>query len=147
AADKVFRLRYEPIPWGEIKEILDLDNGRDEMFHSFLTPEPPPKHTPYVGNGVRLRYFGHACVMIETKSTSLIFDPVLSYSYPSDIPRYTYYDLPDSIEYVILTHNHEDHVLFETLLQIRNKVKNIVLPRNVTGSLQDPSLKMILQKI
>jgi L-ascorbate metabolism protein UlaG (beta-lactamase superfamily) len=100
-----------------------------------------------MGDGVRWRYFGHACVLVETKKTSLIFDPMLSYSYPNDIPRYTYHDIPDSIDYAILTHNHEDHVLFETLLQIRNRVKNIVLPRNVTGSLQDPSLKLILQKI
>jgi len=147
AADKLFRLRYEPMQWGEIKKTLGLDNGQSEMFHSFLTPEPYPKHSPYMGDGVRWRYFGHACVMIETKNASLLFDPVLSYSYPSDTRRYTYYDIPDTIDYVLLTHNHEDHVLFETLFQIRGKVKNIVLPRNATGSLQDPSLKLILQRI
>jgi hypothetical protein len=36
-------------------------------------------------------------------------------------------------------------VLFETLLQIRHKVKNIVVPRNGGGHLQDPSLKLLLQ--
>jgi L-ascorbate metabolism protein UlaG (beta-lactamase superfamily) len=147
AADQLFRLRYEPKPWGEIKETLGLDNEQVEVFHSFLTTEPPPKHAPYTGDGVRWRYFGHACILIETKKTSLLFDPIVSYSYPSDIPRYTYHDMPDSIDYVLLTHNHEDHVLFETLFQIRSKVKNIVIPRNATGSLQDPSLKLILQKI
>jgi L-ascorbate metabolism protein UlaG (beta-lactamase superfamily) len=146
-ADNIFRLRYEPRPWGEIKEMAGLDHGQDEVLRAFLTPEPPPKRAPYMENGVRLRYFGHACVMLETKRTSLIFDPVLSYSYPSHTPRYTYYDLPDTIEYVILTHNHEDHVLFETLLQIRHKAKNVILPGNVTGSLQDPSLKLILREI
>jgi L-ascorbate metabolism protein UlaG (beta-lactamase superfamily) len=147
ATDKLLRLRYEPGLTGEIKEMLGIDDGSDEVFCSFLTPEPPPQYVPYMGDGVRWRYFGHACVLVETKKTSLIFDPMLSYSYPNDIPRYTYHDIPDSIDYAILTHNHEDHVLFETLLQIRNRVKNIVLPRNVTGSLQDPSLKLILQKI
>jgi L-ascorbate metabolism protein UlaG (beta-lactamase superfamily) len=147
ASDRLFRLRYEPLPWGEIKETLELDHERAELFHSLLTAEPPPKITPYLGEGVRWRYFGHACISIETKNTSLLFDPILSYLYPSDIPRFTYYDIPDSIDCVLLTHNHEDHVLFETLLQIRKRVKNIVIPRNTTGSLQDPSLKLILQKV
>jgi hypothetical protein len=36
-------------------------------------------------------------------------------------------------------------VLFETLLQIRHKVRNIIVPKNGGGNLQDPSLKLILQ--
>lgn len=147
AAEKLFRLRYEPKPWEEINDILGLNNDQTEVFQSFLTTEPPPKYIPYMGGGVRWRYFGHACILIETKNASLLFDPILSYSYPSDIARFTYYDIPDSIDYVLITHNHEDHVLFETLLQIRSRVKNIVIPRNTTGSLQDPSLKLILQNI
>jgi L-ascorbate metabolism protein UlaG (beta-lactamase superfamily) len=147
AADKLFRLRREPRQWGEIKETLGLYNEQCEVFQSFLTSEPPPQRAPYVGDGVRWRYFGHACVLIETKRVSLLLDPLVSYTYPTDIPRYTYHDLPDFIDYVLLTHNHEDHVLFETLLQLRSKVKNVVLPRNATGLLQDPSLKLILQKI
>ena len=53
--------------------------------------------------------------------------------------------LPDQIDYVLITHNHQDHVLFETLLQIRHKVRNIVVPRNGGGHLQDPSLKLLLR--
>jgi L-ascorbate metabolism protein UlaG (beta-lactamase superfamily) len=76
---------------------------------------------------------------------SMLFDPVLSYTYENDISRYTYLDLPDKIDYVLITHNHQDHVLFETLLQIRHKVKNIVVPRNGGGHLQDPSLRLLLE--
>lgn len=74
----------------------------------------------------------------------MLFDPVLSYTYESDISRYTYLDLPDKIDYVLITHNHQDHVLFETLLQIRHRVRNIVVPRNGGGHLQDPSLRLLL---
>src|SRR5262249_2692802 len=74
-------------------------------------------------------------------------DPVLSYTYESNIPRYSYQDLPDSIDYIVITHNHQDHILFETLLQIRHKVKNIIVPSNSGGLLQDPSIKLILQNI
>ncbi len=75
----------------------------------------------------------------------MAFDPVLSYTYENNISRYTYRDLPDSIDYLLITHNHQDHILFETLLQIRHKVKNIVVPRNGGGHLQDPSLKLIFE--
>src|SRR6478609_1532164 len=54
--------------------------------------------------------------------------------------------LPEQIDYVLITHNHQDHVLFETLLQIRHKVKNILVPRSGVGNLQDPSLKLLLER-
>jgi L-ascorbate metabolism protein UlaG (beta-lactamase superfamily) len=85
-------------------------------------------------------------VLVETPHTSMLFDPVLSYTYESSISRYTYLDLPDAIDYVLITHNHQDHVLFETLLQIRHKVRHVVVPRG-GGGLQDPSLKLLLQQV
>ena len=145
AIDGLFRLRHTPRLWSEIQEMLGLTSDQSEVFRSFLTPEAPPKPAPFTGDGVRWRYFGHACVLIETKAVSLLFDPVVSYAYDSNVKRYTYQDLPDSIDYVVLTHSHTDHTLLETLLQLRNKVRNVVVPRNATGSLQDPSMKLILQ--
>jgi L-ascorbate metabolism protein UlaG (beta-lactamase superfamily) len=145
--DELFRLKSAPRSWGEIKELLSVPEESEHLVRSFLTPEPPPIYSPYGGSGVRWRYFGHACILLETPDLSLLFDPVLSYTYESKISRYTYLDLPDSIDYVVITHNHQDHVLFETLLQIRHKVKNIIIPPNSGGLLQDPSLKLILQNI
>ncbi len=145
SVDRLFQLKTQPQPWPVIKEMLQVEDARDALVQSFLTPEPPPKYEPYQGKGVRWRYFGHACILIESNGISMLFDPVLSYTYESDISRYTYLDLPDTIDYVLITHNHQDHVLFETLLQIRHKVKNIVVPRNGGGHLQDPSLKMLLE--
>jgi L-ascorbate metabolism protein UlaG (beta-lactamase superfamily) len=143
--DRLFQLKTQPQPWPEIKEMLGVEDGEEALVRSFLTTEPPPVYQPYTGNGVRWRYFGHACILIESNGISMLFDPVLSYTYESDVSRYTYLDLPDKIDYVLITHNHQDHVLFETLLQIRHKVKNILVPRNGGGNLQDPSLKLLLQ--
>jgi L-ascorbate metabolism protein UlaG (beta-lactamase superfamily) len=143
--DRLFRLKTEPQPWSVIKEILRVEDTQDLLVRSFLTTEPPPPYVPYAGPGVRWRYFGHACILIESNGISMLFDPVLSYTYESDISRYTYLDLPDKIDYVLITHNHQDHVLFETLLQIRHRVKNIVVPRNGGGHLQDPSIRLLLR--
>lgn len=143
--DRLFELKTQPQPWPEIKEMLRVEDAQETLLRSFLVAEPPPVYQPYTAKGVRWRYFGHACILIESNGISMLFDPVLSYTYESDISRYTYLDLPDKIDYVLITHNHQDHVLFETLLQIRHKIKNILVPRNGGGNLQDPSLKLLLE--
>jgi L-ascorbate metabolism protein UlaG (beta-lactamase superfamily) len=143
--DDLFRLKTTARPWRQIKEMLQIPDSKDDLMQSFLTEEPPTPYVPYDGKGIRWRYFGHACILIESQGLSILFDPVLSYTYESGMSRYTYLDLPDQIDYVLITHNHQDHVLFETLLQIRHKVRNIIVPKNGGGNLQDPSLKLILQ--
>jgi L-ascorbate metabolism protein UlaG (beta-lactamase superfamily) len=145
AIDELFRLKTMPRPWNEIKEMLQVPDSKDELLKSFLTTEAPAPYAAYTGSGVRWRYFGHACILIESNGMSILFDPVLSYTYENNISRYTYLDLPEQIDYVLITHNHQDHVLFETLLQIRHKVKNILVPRSGVGNLQDPSLKLLLE--
>lgn len=145
AVDELFRLKSVPRSWSEIKELLRLPDLQDDLLRSFLTTEPPPGYSSYSGPGLRWRYFGHACILIETQGISMLFDPVLSYTYENGVSRYTYLDLPDSIDYVLITHDHQDHILFETLLQIRHKVKNVVVPRNNGGRLQDPSLRLLFQ--
>jgi L-ascorbate metabolism protein UlaG (beta-lactamase superfamily) len=145
AVDFLFHLKTQPRPWEEIREKLDLEPAQEQFAQSLFTTAAPPVYKPYSGPGVRWRYFGHACILIEAAGKSILFDPVLSYTYESQISRYTYDDLPDFIDYVLVTHNHQDHVLFETLLQIRHKVRNIIVPRNGDGHLQDPSLKMLLE--
>jgi L-ascorbate metabolism protein UlaG (beta-lactamase superfamily) len=47
----------------------------------------------------------------------------------------------------LITHNHQDHILFETLLPLRHKIKNIVVPRSNSGALQDPNLKLMFTHI
>src|SRR5205085_7248853 len=74
-------------------------------------------------------------------------DPMISYKYESEIARLTFADLPDAIDYVLITHAHLDHVVLESLLQLRHKVRNVVVPRNGGGFLQDPSLRLLLSNV
>jgi L-ascorbate metabolism protein UlaG (beta-lactamase superfamily) len=147
AIDALFELKFVPRPWHEIRDIVNIDDEASQpLLRSFFTEKPPAPYEPYRGPGARWRYFGHACVLVETPSTSILFDPVLSYTYDSQISRYTYRDLPDSIDYVLITHNHQDHILLETLLQIRHRVKCVIVPRS-GGALQDPSLEQTLRRV
>ena len=144
--DALFRMKREPSSLNAITEALNLSGSSAERFGSFFTTEKPRGYARYEGDGARWRYFGHACILLETRGTSVLLDPVLSYSYETDISRYTYEDLPDVIDFALITHNHQDHILFETLLQLRHRIKHIVVPRNGGGALQDPSLKLLLKQ-
>jgi len=143
--DELFRLKTTPQPWGRVVDILGVPPN--QTLGSFFTPDRPPKYERYAGRGIRWRYFGHACVLVESDATSILVDPVLSYTYETNVSRYTYEDLPEHIDYVLITHNHQDHLLFETLLQIRHRVGCFVVPKNSGGSLQDPSMGLILKNI
>jgi len=147
AIDELFRMKKSPQPYGAIKEMLGVSDDQDSLFRTFFSREAPASYPAYTGSGLRTRYFGHACILVEARGVSILSDPVLSYEYHADLPRYTYADLPDVIDYVVITHNHQDHVLLETMLQLRHKIGTVVVPRGGAGNLQDPSLKLVLQQI
>src|SRR6185295_4381550 len=66
-------------------------------------------------------------------------------AYGAEPARFTYEDLPETIDYVLITHSHHDHVHFETLLQLRHMVRHVIVPRNFDGFPQDPSLQLALR--
>ena len=66
-------------------------------------------------------FFGDACILIETKDKTILIDPLVSYEISEGISRYTYHDLPDTLDYIVITHDHQDHCFFETLLQCATK--------------------------
>jgi L-ascorbate metabolism protein UlaG (beta-lactamase superfamily) len=147
AVDTLFRMRSEPAPLGEIADALALSGEALEIFRSFLTTERPPAASRFTGEGVRARYFGHACILLETPEVSILTDPSIGYVVPGGMERYSMNDLPRTIDYVLLTHNHQDHVILENLVQLRHKIRRVVVPRNDGGSVQDPSLKLLLKTL
>jgi L-ascorbate metabolism protein UlaG (beta-lactamase superfamily) len=132
----------------EIKKILGITADQEALFDTFFTETPPPVYKKYTGDKIRMRYFGHACILVETKDVSILVDPLISYyGYDSDIEHFSDADLPDTIDYVLITHNHQDHILFETLLPLRHKIKNLIVPRTCSGKLEDPDLKLMFNNI
>jgi L-ascorbate metabolism protein UlaG (beta-lactamase superfamily) len=145
--DALFRLRDEPQPYPAIVERLGLEPQDEELFKTFLTQEAPPPRARYDGPGIRLRYFGHACVLLETSDVTIMTDPTISYLYDNGIDRFTFSDVPPRIDYVLITHSHQDHVMFESLLQLRHRIGHVVVPRSRGGSMEDPSLKLIFKHL
>jgi len=146
--DEIAKMKRIPGDPNELASKLNLTDDQKQLFMTFFTEEAPAKYERYGGDKVRMRYFGHACIFIETKELNILIDPLISYyGYPTEVHHFSDYDLPDEIDYVLITHNHQDHVLFETLLPLRHRIKNIVIPRSGGGGLQDPKLKLMFNKI
>lgn len=147
--DLLFRTKNEPCDIKQISELLGVTETQQALFKTFftITPHKKKQDNNYLDQGVRVRYFGHACVLVQTQSTSILIDPVISYSTNEGIARYTFEDLPDVIDYIVITHAHLDHIMFETLLQLRHKIRHVIIPGNLKGTLADPSLKLVLKHI
>ncbi|HEY0612256.1 MAG TPA: MBL fold metallo-hydrolase, partial [Chitinophaga sp.] len=129
---------------GYIKALLGIVESQEALFETFFTEEAPPPYQQYTGDKIRMRYFGHACILIETKDISILVDPLISYyGYHSDVTHFSDVDLPDVIDYVLITHNHQDHILFETLLPLRHKIKHLIVPQTNSGKLEDPDLLLM----
>ncbi|MEL4894894.1 thioester reductase domain-containing protein [Crocosphaera sp. Alani8] len=145
--DRLLTMRHTARSYAEIKDILAIKSHQEALFSSFFTEEVPRTTPKYEGEGVRVRYFGHACVLVEAAGVSILCDPLISNENPTGIPRYSYGDLPPHIDYALITHNHQDHVMLETLLQIRHKIGTVVVPKSNKGLLVDPSLRLALEYI
>ncbi|HEX8191127.1 MAG TPA: MBL fold metallo-hydrolase [Pyrinomonadaceae bacterium] len=143
--DALFRMRFGGGSYDLAREACRVEPAQEDSFRSLFTADAPRRPDRFEGDGVRVRYFGHACVLIESRRVSVLSDPVIGYEHGRGLPRYSLNDLPETIDYVVITHNHADHLMFETLLPLRHKIRNIIVPKNNGGSLADPSLKLALR--
>jgi L-ascorbate metabolism protein UlaG (beta-lactamase superfamily) len=146
ALDELFRARVHPTSLARLREMLELGEADTARLDRLLATEPSLSPDRHVEAGARIRYFGHACLVMQTPEAAIITDPFLSADASAN-DRYTYRDLPDFIDLVLITHGHQDHIVLETLLQLRGRVGAVVVPRSSRGNLADPSLGQYLTHI
>ncbi|MCL8537176.1 MBL fold metallo-hydrolase [Chryseobacterium gallinarum] len=147
--DELSKMKRVPGEYDKIRELVGSLTAEEEiLFKNLFTDAPSALYKKYEGDSIRMRYFGHACILIETKEISILIDPLISYyGYQSSVEHFSDFDLPEVIDYVLITHNHQDHILLETLLPLRHKIKKIIVPRSGGGHLQDPSVKLMFENI
>jgi L-ascorbate metabolism protein UlaG (beta-lactamase superfamily) len=129
-----------------LREALELSDDQAARLSGLLTTEPDLASDRHIDGGGRIRYFGHACLLLQTPGATIITDPFISAD-SAATGRYTYRDLPDHIDLVLITHGHQDHIVLETLLQLRGRVGAVVVPRSSRGNLADPSLALVLSHV
>jgi L-ascorbate metabolism protein UlaG (beta-lactamase superfamily) len=146
--DAVFRLDTTPQTLGYIAELFGMGEGGLARLRPLLTDEPAPAREPWDEPRVRFRYFGHACVLAEWNGVSILTDPFVGVR-PAlgGMEQWSYGDLPESIDYALVTHNHQDHFAVETLLRLRHRLKCVVVPKSSGHLYGDVSLKLMLRKL
>lgn len=145
--DMISLMRTHAGSLNEVSRAFDVDLSLNGSFENFFTTRAPERDNPdHGGDDVRVRYFGHACVLLQTARTSILIDPTVTWDRSSD-GRYTFADLPDAIDFVVVSHCHQDHFSPELLVELRPRVRRIIVPRNNGGNIADPSMKLILQRL
>lgn len=91
-----------------------------------------------------LVWFGHSSYFIQIEGLKFLIDPVFSGN-ASPIPgsvkafkgadTYTVNDLP-KIDYLLITHDHYDHLDYPTITQLKNKVAHVICGLGVGSHLE-----------
>lgn len=144
--EELVRARLNSSTLTRLREALELEDGEAAQLNELLTDKPDLASDRHIDGGGRIRYFGHACLVLQTPAGSIISDPWLS-SDASAADRFTYRDLPDHIDLVLITSGQQDHIVLETLLQLRGRIGTVVVPRSSRGNLADPSLALYLSHL
>ena len=141
---ELFKTRVRPTTLSRLREALELDDAQAGRLAGMLTDQPSLSPDRHIEAGGRVRYFGHACLVLQSPEAAIVTDPFISADNTAG-DRYTLDDLPDFIDLIVITHSHQDHIVLETLLQLRGRVGAIVVPRSSRGNLADPSIALMLR--
>jgi len=148
ALDDLFRTETNPQPAEEIAELLGLAPEQMQFLLPMLTQLPAIRPTEWTGAKPRVRYLGHACVLVEWNGISLMTDPWIGVMpLEGGMERVSYKDLPDKIDFAMVTHGHHDHFVPETLLRLRHKIGTLVVPKSFGLMYADVSLKLAAQQM
>jgi L-ascorbate metabolism protein UlaG (beta-lactamase superfamily) len=148
ATDELFRTQTNPLPLEEIMALLGLGPEHTQTLMPMLTQDVPSKPEPWAGTKPRVRYLGHACVLVEWNGTSIMTDPWLGVI-PTEggMERVTYKDLPEKIDFAVITHGHHDHFVPETLIRLRHKIGTLLVPKSFGLMYADVSLKLAAREL
>jgi L-ascorbate metabolism protein UlaG (beta-lactamase superfamily) len=92
----------------------------------------------------QITWFGHSSVLIQSKKINILTDPVFSkraspfqfigpksFKYQNKLKLN---ELPE-IDYVLISHDHYDHLDYKTVKKLNEKVKNFLVPLGVKSHL------------
>jgi L-ascorbate metabolism protein UlaG (beta-lactamase superfamily) len=124
--------------------VMSKDTSTWEILKKYFRKNPdlkPSSPLPFVRVDLKeinsiipvIVWFGHSSYFIRIQNKNILVDPVFS-SYASPLSFmikafkgtnvYTTDDMPE-IDFLILTHDHYDHMDYSTIKKLKGKVKNI----------------------
>ncbi len=143
--DGLIASRYRPSSFNTLCDTLAIAGKDRTSFRRYFTSRAPHQQTlPPPSGACRVRYFGHACVLVETAEVSILIDPLTTWDVADTVSHLTFGDLPERIDYVFITHNHHDHFVPEMIWQLRERIGTVVVPANNPACFGDPSFRVAL---
>ena len=87
--DTLARLRTEPMPLNKVADTLGLAPTERDVLRAMCAAPIPQNQAPAIPAGrLRMRFLGHACLLFETPTQTILIDPFLScLLYTSPSPR------------------------------------------------------------
>ena len=141
---------------GQFQNLVPTSNGpiREIIRDYFQRPAGifPSQEIPAIKTDLKsinvdkptLTWFGHSSYIIQSQGLNVLVDPVFC-GYSSPFPFYArafkgtdLYKAGDMplIDVLIITHDHYDHLDYETMVKLKDKVKHVVVPLGVGDHLQ-----------
>lgn len=122
--------------WSLLKDYMRDDSSRTPSQEIITIP-----YQDFVMDTVpKVLWFGHSAFLIQMNGKNILLDPMLSeVPSPYDFlgqPRYSN-SLPAAIEelpqidFVVISHDHYDHLDFESIEQLKDKTKHFLVPSGV----------------
>ena len=147
--DELFRLDLAPQPLEYIRELLGTSPAEDSRLLPLLSQAPAATPEKWDGrHEARIRYIGHACVLVEWNGVAIMTDPYVGARPTEGGPsRFSYDDLPAKIDFALVTHSHQDHFALETLLRLRHRIEHLVVPKSSGVLYGDMSLKLMARRV
>ncbi|MBP3775173.1 MAG: MBL fold metallo-hydrolase [Bacteroidaceae bacterium] len=130
---------------------LTSDKGLLANLINFLFSKPPrlrpdeplPITHPQWGETDRsedcIAWFGHSSYLLQTAGQRILVDPVFYDAAPVSFVNRPFRhanafrpsDLPDSIDVLLITHDHWDHLDYRTVKELRERVQHVVVPLGI----------------
>jgi len=136
-----------------LKVLVDMLKGHPEgRPKGSLETERLSQERLRSGEDATVTWFGHSAVLLKLDGKTIFLDPMLGRA-PSPVPllgggRYSKrmpleIDQLPSIDAVVISHDHYDHLDYGTIKKLRGKVRRFIVPLGVAAHLErwgvDPS--------
>ena len=143
--DQLFQTDLKPAPLSFFRELLNVDDSGIAALTGLLEKTDRASGEEWKGKGIRVRHFGHACMLVEWNGVAILTDPVVEINPGAQF--HSFDELPPYIDFALVTHNHQDHLSLETLLRLRGRIGTVAVPKSMGLLYGDLSLKTMLEAV
>lgn len=130
--------------------LMTSDKGRFRILWSFLFADKtglyPEEPIPTIKTDLTtldrkqdaLVWFGHSSYLLQLDGKRILVDPVFCAAAPVSFVNkpfegtaiYKPEDMPD-IDYLVITHDHWDHLDYQTIKQLKSRIRKVICPLGV----------------